>query len=143
MKSPDPSFLTGDALDLGALIREIRRDSDGGLAAFLGVVRNENEGRAVARIDYTAYETMAENEMEKIAGELREEFPATRVAMRHRLGILAVGEEQRAVEQVRQAAQRLIDEGYLLAEDLELVVGQASRRYELLAMAPEAIAAND
>jgi len=37
------------------------------------------------------------------------------------------------LEQVRQAAKRLIDEGYLLAEDLDLVVGQASLRYELLA----------
>ncbi len=91
------SYLTTSPLDLPALIREVRRDSDGGLAAFLGVVRNENEGRAVARIDYTAYETMAENEMEKIAGELREEFPATRVAMRHRLGILAVGEASVAI----------------------------------------------
>jgi hypothetical protein len=36
------------------------------------------------------------------------------------------------LEQVRQAALHLIDQGYLLAEDLELVVGQASRRYELL-----------
>jgi Alpha/beta hydrolase domain len=47
------------------------------------------------------------------------------------------------LEQVRQAAQRLIDEGYLLAEDLELVVGQASRRYELLAATREPVAAGE
>jgi hypothetical protein len=44
---------------------------------------------------------------------------------------------------VRQAARRLIDEGYLLAEDLELVVGQASRRYELLAATREPVAAGE
>jgi hypothetical protein len=44
------------------------------------------------------------------------------------------------LEHVRQAAQRLIDEGYLLAEDLELVVGQASRRYELLTETREPVA---
>jgi hypothetical protein len=38
----------------------------------------------------------------------------------------------RYLDQVRQAAQRLVDDGYLLAEDIELVVGQALRRYELL-----------
>jgi hypothetical protein len=43
------------------------------------------------------------------------------------------------LEQVRQAAQRLIDEGYLLAEDLELVVAQASRRYEILAPTREPV----
>jgi hypothetical protein len=42
-------------------------------------------------------------------------------------------------EQVRQEAQRLIDEGYLLAEDLELVIGQASRRCELFAVAGEPV----
>lgn len=35
------------------------------------------------------------------------------------------------LEQVRQAAQALIDEGYLLAEDLETVVDQAAQRYDL------------
>jgi hypothetical protein len=47
------------------------------------------------------------------------------------------------LEQVRQAAQRLIDEGYLLAEDLELVVAQASRRYEFLAAAREPVAVGE
>jgi hypothetical protein len=44
---------------------------------------------------------------------------------------------------VRREAQRLIDEGYLLAEDLELVVDQAARRYELLAAAREPVAAGE
>jgi len=49
----------------------------------------------------------------------------------------------RYLEQVRQEAQRLVDEGFLLAEDLELVVGQASRRYELLGPVREAVAAGE
>jgi Alpha/beta hydrolase domain len=45
------------------------------------------------------------------------------------------------LEQVRQEARRLIGEGYLLAEDLELVVAQAARRHALLAAtAPAAVA---
>ena len=47
------------------------------------------------------------------------------------------------LEQVRLAARHLIDEGYLLAEDLALVVGQASRRYELLAPADEPVAGDE
>jgi hypothetical protein len=34
--------------------------------------------------------------------------------------------------QVRRQAQRLVEDGHLLADDLELVVDQASRRYEIL-----------
>jgi molybdopterin synthase catalytic subunit len=90
-------FLTRDPLDLDELIRAVRRDSDGGLATFLGIVRNENEGHPVSSIDYTAYEPMAELEAGKIAGELASEFPETRVAMRHRLGNLAVGQASVAI----------------------------------------------
>jgi hypothetical protein len=39
--------------------------------------------------------------------------------------------------------RRLINESYLLAEDLELLVGQASRRYELLAATREPVAAGE
>ena len=49
----------------------------------------------------------------------------------------------RYLKQVRQEAQRLIDEGYLLAEDLELVIGKATRRYELLAEAREPVAVGE
>ena len=41
------------------------------------------------------------------------------------------------LEQVRQDGQHLIDEGHLLAEDLEYLVSQSSRRYELLAAVRE------
>ena len=91
------TFLTRDPLDLDDLIRAVQRDSDGGLASFVGVVRNENEGRSVSSIDYTAYEPMAELEAGKIASELEAEFPETRVAMRHRLGVLGVGEASVAI----------------------------------------------
>ncbi len=51
--------------------------------------------------------------------------------------------KKRYLDQVRQEVQRLANEGYLLAEDVELVVDQASRRYELLAAAQETVAAGD
>ena len=36
------------------------------------------------------------------------------------------------LERVRQAAQALINQRYLLAEDLETIVGQAAQHYDLL-----------
>jgi len=43
---------------------------------------------------------------------------------------------------VRREAQRLVDAGYLLTEDLEHVVGRASQRYDLFARAPKSAAAD-
>ena len=91
------TYLTREPLELTPLLASVRRDGDGGLASFVGVVRNENEGKPVARIEYTAYEEMAELEMGKIAAELAGRFPATRVRFLHRLGMLPVGEASVAI----------------------------------------------
>ena len=45
------------------------------------------------------------------------------------------------LDEVSHAAQRLIDAGYLLPEDLERILAQSTRRWDLLASAPEAAAA--
>jgi len=45
------------------------------------------------------------------------------------------------LDEVSHAAQCLIDAGYLLPEDLERILAQSTRRWDLLASAPEAAAA--
>ena len=86
------SFLTRDPIDPGSLLAEAQRDGDGGIALFVGVVRDLHEGRAVERLEYEAYEEMAEKELSRICEELSRSHPAARVAIRHRLGELRVGE---------------------------------------------------
>jgi molybdopterin synthase catalytic subunit len=70
---------------------------DGAVALFLGVVRNENRGRAVLRLEYEAYEEMALPLMEEIAAEASRRFPITDVRLVHRLGRLEIGEASVAV----------------------------------------------
>ena len=45
------------------------------------------------------------------------------------------------LDEVSRAAQCLIDAGYLLPEDSERILAQSARRWDLLASAPEAAAA--
>jgi hypothetical protein len=45
------------------------------------------------------------------------------------------------LDEVSHAAKRLIDAGYVLPEDLERILAQSARRWDLLASAPEAAAA--
>lgn len=89
-------YLTSSSLDVEALLREARA-SDGALCLFVGVVRDENEGRATTAIEYQAYGPMAESEMARIAEGLSREFPAARVVIRHRTGRLDVGEASVAI----------------------------------------------
>jgi len=71
--------------------------ADGALCLFVGVVRNENQGRAVLRLEYEAYEEMALPLMEEIAAETRRLHPVTDVRLVHRLGRLEIGEASVAV----------------------------------------------
>jgi molybdopterin synthase catalytic subunit len=71
--------------------------ADGAVCLFVGVVRNENRGRAVLRLEYEAYEEMALPLMEEIAADAARRFPVTDVRLVHRLGRLEVGEASVAV----------------------------------------------
>jgi len=79
--------ITGDRLQ-----RETGDPGCGALVTFLGTVRDEHHGRAVERLDYSAYPAMAEREMRKIAEEIVERWEARVVVILHRTGTLGIGE---------------------------------------------------
>ena len=64
----------------------------GGYASFEGWVRNHNEGLAVTRLEYEAFEALAVKEGERIIAEARGRFPILDAACVHRVGSLAVGD---------------------------------------------------
>ena len=92
-------FLTTSPIDLAALLAETR-SSDGALCLFVGVVRDHNDGRATTAIEYEAYGPMAESEMARIAEGLCRDFPAVKIGMKHRVGLLAVGDASVAIAAV-------------------------------------------
>jgi len=67
-------------------------DGCGAVVDFCGMVRGDEEGEAIAALEYQAYRPMAEREMEGIARELLEEFPCVEIYIAHRFGIVPVGE---------------------------------------------------
>jgi molybdopterin synthase catalytic subunit len=78
--------LVREPIDLVSL--QATTPADGALCLFVGVVRNENRGRAVVRLEYEAYEEMALPLMQQIAAETKRRFPVTLVRLVHRLGRL-------------------------------------------------------
>jgi molybdopterin synthase catalytic subunit len=84
-------YLTADPIDLAPLVASVESSERGGTAVFLGQVRNHHEGRAVLRLEYSAYVPMAEAECERIVTEAAERWPAA-VALRHRIGDLSIGD---------------------------------------------------
>ncbi len=89
-------FLSDRPLDLAGLIAEVTAPDRGGIAAFVGTVRDHNQGRQVAGLEYSSYGAMAEAECGRIVGETERRWPV-RVALRHRIGLLAIGEAAVAI----------------------------------------------
>ena len=89
--------LTTDPIDTNALLRELANERDGAQVLFLGVVRNHHQGREVLRIDYEAYEPMAQKELQKITEEVASKHGLERVLVVHRFGRHEVGDASIAV----------------------------------------------
>jgi molybdopterin converting factor subunit 1 len=79
------------ALDLTEVVRDVAHDGAGGVVSFTGLVRRQSRGRAIDRLEYEAYQAMAEDKLVQIAAALEEKHGA-RLAILHRVGKLAVGE---------------------------------------------------
>ena len=101
-RMPTPLFaVTTDPLDLGALVTAVTTSppdaagpqaiGPGAITSFVGVVRNENAGRRVVRLEYEGYDPLAIRAFERIGSETAERW-AVRLALHHRLGSLQIGE---------------------------------------------------
>ena len=84
--------LSEEPLSVDDAVREVASPEAGAIATFVGTTRSHARGREVVRLEYEAYEGMAEVEMERIASELRERYTLVEIAIHHRVGVVDVGE---------------------------------------------------
>jgi molybdopterin synthase catalytic subunit len=84
--------LSAEPLSLDDAVAEVASDDAGAIATFVGTTRARSRGRDVIRLEYEAYEGMAEQTMERIAAALKERYTLVDVAIHHRVGTVAIGE---------------------------------------------------
>lgn len=95
VRSPKSKVLfevTSEPLSVDELVREVLTEGDGAVVTFVGTVRDNSKGRKVLALEYEAYGEMAEAEMERIGLEMLSKWGLHGIAMRHRVGQLAIGE---------------------------------------------------
>jgi MoaE-MoaD fusion protein len=85
-------LLSDEPLSLERVVDEVRNDEAGAIATFSGTTRISSRGRRVTRLEYEAYEGMAENVMRGIAEDLRARYNVSSVAIHHRIGTVGIGE---------------------------------------------------
>ncbi len=85
-------LLSDEPLSLERAAAEVASDDAGAIATFVGTTRARSRGRDVIRLEYEAYEGMAEAEMERIARGLRGRHDVIDIAIHHRVGPVEIGE---------------------------------------------------
>jgi molybdopterin synthase catalytic subunit len=114
------AYLVADPIDVGALLALVQSPERGGVASFLGTVRNHHGGRDVLRLEYSAYGPMAEAECARIVAEAESRWDVA-VALRHRVGKLEIGDTAVAIA----AASAHRDEAFLACR---YVIEEVKRR---------------
>lgn len=79
------------ALSVDEVVAAVSDPAAGGLVVFVGTVRDEDGGRAVDRLGYTAHPS-AEQQMRDVAESVAGRFPTVAVAAVHRVGDLRIGD---------------------------------------------------
>lgn len=91
------AILTEQPIRLDPLIDQVRAPDRGGIAIFLGLVRDHHQGKGVLGLDYSAYGPMAESVTTEIVKEVEGRGSRVAVVVQHRIGSLTVGDVAVAV----------------------------------------------
>jgi molybdopterin synthase catalytic subunit len=83
--------ITESPLDVGRAVTLVSASNVGGIALFIGTVRNHDHGADVASLDYTQHPT-APDVLARCAAETAELHNVETVAVEHRIGHLEVGD---------------------------------------------------
>lgn len=84
--------ITADTLSLDECYQFVTDDSCGGIAVFVGTVRNSTQNKEVTQLDFSTYKPMAMKEMQKIADRALEQFAIKKIAIHHAEGLLQIGD---------------------------------------------------
>lgn len=117
-------------LDMAALRRELPPLRDcGGYVAFEGIVRDINHGRKVTRLDYEAYDVLAEKELRRIAEQAAERFNLRFVRAVHRKGSLAIGDTAVVIQVLSRHRREAFDGCRFVIDQLKSRVPIWKREY--------------
>jgi len=103
-------------LSVDEVLAAVADPGSGGTAVFVGTVREQDGGRAVSALGYTAHPTV-EDELRRVAEKVAADHPVRALAALHRVGDLRIGDVSVVVAvacphrgDAFAAARRLIDD---------------------------------
>ena len=92
MKNNISISISSKKLNLQDCYDFVQDDSCGGIAIFVGTVRNNTQGKEVVKLDFSTYKSMALKEIKKIAEKAINDYDISKIAIHHFEGELKIGE---------------------------------------------------
>lgn len=84
--------ITSDKLNIQNCYDFVQDASCGGIALFVGTVRNKTQDKSVTLLDFSTYQAMAIKEMKMIADKALKDFDILKIAIHHAEGELKIGD---------------------------------------------------
>ncbi len=84
--------ITDHTLSINECLSLAQDLGSGGIATFIGTVRNVTQNKPVVRLEYECYESMAVKEIRKIVDQAIVRFSVRNIVVHHRTGILVPGD---------------------------------------------------
>lgn len=84
--------ITEDPLNINECLALAQDLSSGGVATFIGTVRNVTQNKPVIRLEYEGYQSMATKEIKKVIDQAISLFSVRNIVVHHRTGILLPGD---------------------------------------------------
>jgi len=85
--------ITDQPIDVAAALATVQTDAAGAVNSFIGTVRNQSGGRAVRRLHYESYDSMALTQLGHVVSQAYKKWPMLQAAtVVHRKGTLALGD---------------------------------------------------
>jgi len=84
--------ITSGKLNIQNCYDFVQDASCGGIALFVGTVRNKTQDKSVTLLDFSTYQAMAIKEMKMIADKALKDFDILKIAIHHAEGELQIGD---------------------------------------------------
>ena len=84
--------ITSDKLNIQQCYNFVQDASCGGIALFVGTVRNKTQNKSVTLLDFSTYKAMAVKEIKKITEKALTDFDILKIAIHHAEGKLLIGD---------------------------------------------------
>jgi molybdopterin synthase catalytic subunit len=84
--------VTESPLSPERVVEKVKSDGSGCVVTYVGLIRNQSQGRPVLSVEYRDPDGSAARTLEELADEARNRWPIENVAISHRTGKLKVGD---------------------------------------------------